>query len=82
MRTTLVIDDGLLVSVKKLAAEKGCSVSAIVGEALRGFVSNRERLESRTTFRMPIYDGGGDQIDSQPIEFHGMDGDSEFSEFQ
>ena len=82
MRTTLVIDDQLFVSVKKLAAEKGLSVSAVVAEALRGFVSNQDRILERTEFHMPTFDGGGKSIDSLPVEFHQLDEETELAPFQ
>lgn len=83
MRTTLVIDDELFVSAKKLAAEMGCSVSSVFTEALRSYVSNQERPVNRTTFHMPIFDGGGAKsIDSLPAAFHQLDEDSELAPFQ
>ncbi|MEZ5323595.1 MAG: hypothetical protein R3F19_00800 [Verrucomicrobiales bacterium] len=84
MRTTLVIDDELFVSAKKLAAEMGCSVSSVFTEALRGYVRNQERPVNRTTFHMPTFDGGGGatSIDSLPAEFHQLDEDTELAPFQ
>lgn len=82
MRTTLVIDDGLFVSVKKLAAEEGCSVSCVVAKALRGFVRNRERREMRTKFHMPAFGGGGGPIDSLPVELHEVDEETDLAPYQ
>jgi hypothetical protein len=82
MRTTLIIDDELFVSVKKLAAEEGCSVSFVVADALRGYVNNRERRTERSRFHMPTFDGGGRSIDSQPVEFHQIDEETELVPFQ
>lgn len=82
MRTTFVIDDPLFLSVKKLAAEKGSSVSAVVGDALREFVSNQDRAPEGSGFRMPVFDGGAQVKDSQPIDFHRLDEEGDFAPFQ
>jgi len=76
-----MIDDELFVSVKKLAAEEGCSVSFVVAEALRGFLGNRDRPASRPKFHMPTFDGGGKPIDSLPLELHQMDEEAELAPF-
>ena len=77
MRTTLVIKDELFVSAKKLAAEKGCSLSAVVEEALR-YQVNRSEIspKDRSEFRIPVFEGKGDTVDSTPGELHEI-GDEE-----
>ena len=82
MRTTFVIDDPLFLSVKKLAAEKGSSVSAVVGDALREFLNNQDREPEGSGFRMPVFDSGAQVTDSQPIEFHRIEEDADFAPFQ
>jgi len=71
MRTTLVIQDKLFVSAKKLAAEKGSSLSALVEEALRYQVNRSERSpKDRREFRVPVFEGNGEAVDSMPGDFH------------
>lgn len=82
MRTTLIIDDDVLVSIKKVAAEKGCSVSGVVSEALRSFVGSRDLRLKRRQFHMPTFDGGGKLVDSLPGEFHAMHEGAELAPFQ
>ena len=83
MRTTLVIDDGLFVSVKKLAAEKGASVSAVVCEALRGLVYGQDHLEEPSVFHMPTFGSGSSRlVDSQPGDFHQLEHEGELASFQ
>ena len=82
MRTTLIIEDELFVSVKKLAAERGSSVSGVVVEALRGFMNNGHHFAERAKFVMPTFDGGGERIDTTPVEFHQLEEDSELAPFQ
>lgn len=58
MRTTLDINDQLLVEAKRLAASRGVSLKALVEEALR------ERLHSRgvpssAKVRLPTFSGRG-----------------------
>ena len=81
MRTTLVIDNQVFGSVKKLAAEDGTSVSAVVTEALRQFIDQKGRPAKKTTFRMPVFDGGGTEVDSSPSDFHRLDEEAELASF-
>jgi hypothetical protein len=82
MRTTLVIEDELLASVKKHAADQGCSVSLVVSEALRHFLGDRENLGSRSKFHMPTFAASGEAVDSLPIELHRIDAEAELTPFQ
>lgn len=70
MRTTLVIQDELFISAKKLAAERGSSLSALVEEALR-YQVNRSKSSSkeREEFRIPVLEGQGEPVDSTPGDF-------------
>jgi hypothetical protein len=82
MRATLIIDDPLLLSVKKLAAEKGSSVSSLVEHALREFVNNQNRAPEGSEFRIPVFNSGADVTDSQPIEFHRLEENQDCAPFQ
>ena len=58
MRTTVSIDDQLLVEVKTLAARTGKTLSAVVEDALRQSLAKRS---SARLVRLPLltHDGGG-----------------------
>jgi len=83
MRTTLLIDDELVVSAKKLAAERGCSLSAVVGEALRTLFEKGERSAPRSPFRIPVYEGeSGRRADTSPGDFRSLAEDEEVNAFR
>ena len=83
MRTTLVIKDELFVSAKKVAAEKGCSFSSVVNEALRSLLNRQaDASKDRPEFRMPIFEGRGKAIDSHPGEFRELEEDEDLASFQ
>jgi hypothetical protein len=52
MRTTLDIDDAVLMKAKKLAAEEGKSLTRIVEEALHARVAPKRRESKRFRLRM------------------------------
>ena len=84
MRTTLTIDDELIVVVKKLAAEEGRSVSAVVSDALRRFVNSPNHESERSPFLMPTFKGTGSDrgIDTQPGEFRSLEEADHLDPFQ
>lgn len=73
MRTTLDIDDQLLLESKKLADHRGCSVDFLVGEALSAFLAARDRDCERKEFRIPTFDPGAAAKDSLPAEFYRLE---------
>lgn len=83
MRTTLVIDDELMVSAKKLAAERGCSVSAVVVDALRGLLDKEEGGGLRVPFRLPVFGGeNGRPVDTPVRDFQALAEDGERDPFR
>jgi len=84
MRTTLVINDELFISAKKLAAERGCSISAMVNEALRNLVERQDHPDSkeRPEFRVPTFEGKGKVVDSQPVELTELSEEQELAPFK
>lgn len=58
MRTTLVIDDELYRRVKASAAQRGCSVTSLVEEALRLALAASEARSSFTG--LPVAPEGGE----------------------
>jgi hypothetical protein len=58
MRTTVTIDDALLAQAKRVAAETGRSLSAVVDDALKESLNRREENAHRsTTVVLPTFDG-------------------------
>lgn len=60
MRTTLNIDDGLLADAKRLAAERGMTVTALVEESLRERVllERDPRTGAQPPADLPVATGG------------------------
>ena len=73
MRTTLVINDDLFTAAKKKAAERQCSLSLIVNDALRLALGNMERKTDMLPFKIPLFQGEGAVIDTNPEEFSRFD---------
>ena len=78
----MVIEDELVVSAKKLAAERGCSLSALVGDALRALLDKGERPAISHPFRLPVFDGGGRRVDTPPSDFRKLAEDDELNAFR
>ena len=53
MRTTLNLDDDLLRDAKRLAAERGTTLTALMEDALRSVVRRVEQAEPRRRVRLP-----------------------------
>jgi hypothetical protein len=59
MRTTIRLDDELLVAVKKFAAEKGTTMTAIIEDALRQALVPRSSSRRRSRVRLTTFGGRG-----------------------
>lgn len=59
MRTTVTLDDALLADVKRLAAERGTSMSEVVEDALRESLARRRGLPRRARVELPVDGHGG-----------------------
>jgi hypothetical protein len=57
MRTTLDLDDELLRATKRLAAERGTTLTALLEEALRLLLANRSRRKPPFRLRLLIKKG-------------------------
>lgn len=55
MRTTLNLDDDLLRDAKRLAIERGTTLTALIEDALRIVVRRTERPERRRRVRLPTF---------------------------
>jgi Bacterial antitoxin of type II TA system, VapB len=59
MRTTVRINDRLLAEAKKLAADKGSTLTAVIEDSLRAAISRHEPQRRPSKFRFPTFKGGG-----------------------
>lgn len=59
MRTTVRLDDELLAEVKKLAASRGMTLTAVLDEALREMLARRSREGPAVAPRLPTFAGRG-----------------------
>jgi len=59
MRTTIRLDDQLLREAKKLAAERGTTLRAILEDALRETLARRKPPQRRRKFRLTTFGHGG-----------------------
>lgn len=82
MRTTIRINPRLLAEAKKLAAERGTTLTAIIEDSLRQALSHSEPSPRRTKFRFPTFKGTGvhpgvdlDDTSSLLDRMEGLDGD-------
>jgi len=57
MKTTLDLEDGLLLQAKRLAAQKGKTLTAFVEEALRARILPETRSRGRFRLRLPTEKG-------------------------
>lgn len=62
MKTTLVIDDGVMKRLRQEAVRRGTTISALVEAALRLFLEGRAR-PAPTLPPLPAFDGGGATVD-------------------
>ena len=58
MRTTIRIEDALLADTKKLAAETGRTLTAVVEDALRETLARRKQPKQRRKLRLTTWRGG------------------------
>jgi predicted transcriptional regulator len=61
MRTTIRFDDQLLVQAKKLAAERGSTVTALLEDAFRETLARRKPSHHRAKVRLTTFGRGGVQ---------------------
>ncbi len=59
MRTTVRLDDDLLRAVKRYAAERQLTLTAVLEQALREMLALRQKLERRQPVRLPTFKGRG-----------------------
>ena len=59
MRTTVRLDDELLTEVKKLAASRGMTLTAVLDEALREMLARRSQGGAAEPAWLPTFKGRG-----------------------
>jgi hypothetical protein len=59
MRTTIRIDDQLLVEIKQLAAQTGQTLTAIIEEALRQMLARQQQTAQRPLVQLITVSGHG-----------------------
>lgn len=59
MRTTIRLDDQLLVEVKKLAQERGQTMTAVIEDALRQLLARRKAQPKREKVKLLTVTGEG-----------------------
>jgi hypothetical protein len=78
MRTTIRLDNQLLTEAKKLAAEKGTTLTAIIEDSLRERLARRATPRRGGKFRFPTFKGDGLQpgvnLDNSALLLDQMDG--------
>ena len=61
MRTTIRLDDKLLTEVKKLAAQSGRTLTAVIEDALQEVLARQRKHEARKPVRLKTVNGNGPQ---------------------
>ena len=59
MRTTIRLDDALLAEAKKVAAETGRTLAAVIEDALREVLARRRLARPRATVKFTTFGGKG-----------------------
>ena len=59
MRTTVRLDDNLLRDVKRLAAEEGVTLTAMLERAVREMLTRRRQPRARPSVPLPTFKGHG-----------------------
>jgi hypothetical protein len=59
MRTTIRLDDDLLAAAKRLAAETGRTLTAVIEDALRQALAQRRALRRQKAPELPTFRGRG-----------------------
>jgi len=76
MRTTLVLNDEILVAAKRVAAARHTTLSAVVDDALRTTLMSAGAKGQASPFQVPVFRGRGEPTDVSPRELATLvDGD-------
>lgn len=73
MRTTLILNDDLLIEAKRVAAERKSNVSAVVNEALRAALFSPAKPGVAPAFALPTFRPSSAPVArSTPADFHDL----------
>ena len=61
MRTTIRLDDDLLVEIKEIAARSDRTLTSVIEDALREMLARQRKTEEREPVRLTTVSGGGPQ---------------------
>jgi hypothetical protein len=71
MRTTLVLNDALVTEAKRVAADRGMNLSAVVNEALGKALHPAPTTDQGAAFSIPTFlPGPAKPTDSLPADLH------------
>ena len=59
MRTTIRLDDQLLAEAKRVAADTGRTLTAVIEDALRATFARRQSLSPKKQISLPAHGSGG-----------------------
>ena len=59
MRTTIRLDDQLLTEAKQHAVKRGCTLTAVMEDALRTFLAMSQQSATGQKLKLPTFHGGG-----------------------
>jgi hypothetical protein len=59
MRTTIRLDDDLLIEIKPLAARSDRTLTSVIEDALREMLARQRKTEKRAPVILPTASGGG-----------------------
>jgi hypothetical protein len=59
MRTTIRLDDDLLVEIKQIAARSDRTLTSVIEDALREMLARQRKTEERAPVRLTTVSGGG-----------------------
>ncbi|MGI8785876.1 MAG: ribbon-helix-helix protein, CopG family [Acidobacteriota bacterium] len=80
MRTTIRLDDHLLAKVKKLAAETGRTLTAVIEDSLRQVIGRRQKRRKQVPVRLRTVTGrglrAGVDLDDSAAVLDVMEGDA------
>ena len=59
MRTTIRLEDDLLIEIKQIAARSDKTLTSVIEDALREMLARRQRTEERAPVKLTTASGGG-----------------------
>jgi len=80
MRTTLVLDDVLVIKAKQLAAQDHRTFSDVVNQALRDLVNTQNKVrEAPVTYRALTYGDSSQPVAMEPNDLNKLNDDDDIN---